>query len=304
MVCRYNGGFAQHIMLMNNSIEQIWGGDREVITYDNAGGAYFGRLAHVDPASPNITTLDPRIPVNRSSGSSSTTPGGGWVVEGGALVVLNGSGSGQVRRIVVAADAAAPFEWVLDSPLQGIDTDTFVQILPFRGRNIFYRNRLSDVGALQFYGIGLENIVSENTLERMAGLVSWGQWRGYHSASPAPPPESPSHVKEPALSQTDRSRDREMGEMGCGANVSPQAQLQMVDASACSLVPLRAHLCVRTACTVVMHRVWFQPNLFNVFERNTFVEGNTIVNYNTPEGASYNFGGGYLLTSTSGGGAG
>ena len=56
--------------------------------------------------------------------------------------------------------------------------DSFVQILPFRGRNIFHNNHLSDVGALQFYGIGLENVVSENKLERMAGLVSWGQWRG------------------------------------------------------------------------------------------------------------------------------
>ena len=46
------------------------------------------------------------------------------------------------------------------------------------------------------------------------------------------------------------------------------------------------------------------PNMFNVFERNEFVEGNTIVNYNTLQGASYNFGGGYLLASTSGGGAG
>lgn len=46
------------------------------------------------------------------------------------------------------------------------------------------------------------------------------------------------------------------------------------------------------------------PNYFNVFERNHFVEGNTVVNYNTAQGANYNFGGGYLLASTSGGGAG
>ena len=46
------------------------------------------------------------------------------------------------------------------------------------------------------------------------------------------------------------------------------------------------------------------PNVFNVFERNTFAEGNAIVNYNTPQGASDNFGAGYLLMATSGGGAG
>ena len=43
------------------------------------------------------------------------------------------------------------------------------------------------------------------------------------------------------------------------------------------------------------------PNLFNVFERNHFTEGNTSVNYNTARGSSYNFGGGYVLASTSGG---
>lgn len=45
------------------------------------------------------------------------------------------------------------------------------------------------------------------------------------------------------------------------------------------------------------------PNLFNVFERNHFTEGNTAVNYNTAQGSNYNFGGGYVLASTSGGAA-
>lgn len=42
------------------------------------------------------------------------------------------------------------------------------------------------------------------------------------------------------------------------------------------------------------------PNIFNVFERNDFKEGNTVVNYNTAQGSNYNFGGGYVLASTSG----
>jgi len=130
-----------------------------------------------------------------------------------------------------------------------------VQILPFRGRNIFYRNRLSDVGALQFYGIGLENIVSENELTRMAGIVSWGQWRGV--VPPPPPPTQSAGVDSYGAAPVPVT-----GEMGCGAN----------------------------------------PNLFGVFERNVFKEGNTVVNYNTPEGSNYNFGGGYVLASTMGGG--
>ena len=197
-------------------------------------------------------------------------------MDGGALIVLNGSQAGQIRRIVRSADPSRPRHWTLDSPLQGggptgFDSDAFVQILPFRGRNLFFRNRLSDVGALQFYGIGLENIVSENSLARMAGIVSWGQWRGLAPA-PAPPPSAgagtsaidSSSSSTSASSIGSHEHAHSEGEMGCGAN----------------------------------------PNMYNIFERNTFAEGNTIVNYNTAEGASFNFGAGYLLASTSGGGAG
>ena len=264
-IATYNGGYAQHIMLMNNTIEQVWGGDREVVTYDNAGGAYFGTLQEVSSGSATVTASGHRIPVNRTHMREGA--GAGWIVEGGALLVLNGSGAGQIRRIVAAPNNSGT-EWTLDAPLEAMDGDkngqgdgAFVQILPFRGRNIFYRNKLSDVGALQFYGIGIENIVSENTLERMAGLVSWGQWRGLTPA-PAPPPHR-WQVQGGQEGQEEWEPHAE-GLMGCGAN----------------------------------------PNLFNVFERNDFREGNTVVNYNTAEGASYNFGGGYLLTSTSGGGAG
>lgn len=235
--------------MINNSISHVWGGDREVMTYDNAGGAYFGPLASVSSQSDvDIVAAGPRIPLNRFKANSSTT-GGGWVVEGGALIVLNGTGAGQIRRIVASTSSTG---WTLDAPLdpvtlsgnaEGIEP-SFVQMLPFRGRNLFHQNHFADVGAFQFYGIGLGNIVAENKNERMAGMVSWGQWREWHGPTSMMP--------------------RLGGEMGCGAN----------------------------------------PNMRNVFEGNVFAEGNTIVNYNTPQGASDNFLAGYLLASTSGGGAG
>ena len=36
-----------------------------------------------------------------------------------------------------------------------------------------------DVAAVQFYGIGIGSIVADRTGERMAGVIAWGQWRGY-----------------------------------------------------------------------------------------------------------------------------
>lgn len=255
-IATYNGGYAQHVAMLNNSISHVWGGDREVMTYDNAGGAYFGAVVSVTGAT--ITTAGDRIPLNRTGNANSAT-GGGWVVEGGALIVLNGTGGGQIRRIIAST---GPRGWVLDAPLGPLDLaggsePSFVQVLPFRGRNIFHGNHLSDCGAVQFYGIGIENVVAENRLERMAGVVSWGQWRQWHPTTPAPPLVTSWDAVSPG-------NTRVGGEMGCGAN----------------------------------------PNIFNVFERNDFLEGNTIVNYNTPEGASYNWGSGYLLTSSNGGGAG
>ena len=104
-IATYNGGYAQHIMMMNNSIDNVWGGDREEMTYDNAGGAFFGRLSHSSSASPVVTAAGDRIPLNRT-GTTNSANGGGWVLEGGALVVLNGSGAGQIRRLVPAPTPA------------------------------------------------------------------------------------------------------------------------------------------------------------------------------------------------------
>ena len=42
---------------------------------------------------------------------------------------------------------------------------------------MFVGNTYRDVGAIQFYGIALEQIVANNVGERMGGFLSWGQWR-------------------------------------------------------------------------------------------------------------------------------
>jgi hypothetical protein len=209
-VASYNGGYAQHLHFNGNSYQHVWGGDREVMTYDNAGGAYFGPLTSAggDASAATATgrigsnltikTLGPRIPLNRT-GNKSSVNGGGWVVVGGALLVLNGTGAGQVRRLVANTD---PYTWTLDRPLDAVDlapapstttsetttttattsetttsetveTDapkpSFVQLLPYRGRNIWWNNSYEDTGAFQFYGIGIENVVSHNTLARVTG---------------------------------------------------------------------------------------------------------------------------------------
>ena len=218
------------------------------MTYDNAGGAYFGTLSSASSTSPVVTTTHLRIPVNRTDGREGA--GAGWVVEGGALIVLNGTGAGQIRRIVSAADNTG-HEWILDAPLQHMEDsrDSFVQILPFRGRNIFHNNHLSDVGALQFYGIGLENVVSENKLERMAGLVSWGQWRGL--------------VPRTASDREERSGGAQQGRVQVCRNSAASALIRMLIVSGITFIAVtmseKPLIATSTVATTTLN-VWCDEN--------------------------------------------
>ena len=112
-------------------------------------------------------------------------------------VVRCAQGRGQIRRIVAqytqnisTGDNGGVFAdtvFVLDKPLDSVVDagQSWMQVMPFRGRNWFVANTYRDVGAVQFYGIGLEQIVANNIGERMGGFLSWGQWRGQQRISTA-----------------------------------------------------------------------------------------------------------------------
>ena len=46
-----------------------------------------------------------------------------------------------------------------------------------RGKNIFHNTHYHDVGAFQFYGLGVDNMVTGMTMERGGGFAAWGQDR-------------------------------------------------------------------------------------------------------------------------------
>eukprot|EP01043_Picozoa_sp_COSAG02_P002111 COSAG02_NODE_48_length_45421_cov_103.222100_4_plen_318_part_00 len=158
------------------------------MTNDGPGAAYFGTLSAAGVESSVLQrtheasvvwTTHPRIPLNRSRGCK--TGNCGWPTAGGFLIVLNGTGAGQVRRIVV--EPAQGTKWILDEPLGPVEFGSggsFVQIAPYRGRNIFQSNTFRDVGCFQIWGTGLDTIVDRNVYDRTAGLISWGQWRGWY----------------------------------------------------------------------------------------------------------------------------
>ena len=178
-----DGGYAAHIYLGDNDISGVFGNDREVMTFDCSGGLYYGGIAGVD-------------------GTVLTLAGDAWPADsmewggfaGGSVVIVNGTGTGQWRRIVVPGinSTATPSNrtWVLDRafdvPPQ--PNDSLVQVLPFRGQNIWHRNSYRDAGAVQFYGHAISNLVSESYFTRFGGLIAWGQWRGWASPDEPNPP--------------------------------------------------------------------------------------------------------------------
>jgi len=103
-------------------------------------------------------------------------------IAGGAMIVVTGTGAGQYRRVVnwapgTVGGAAGTFD--IDSPLAApLGADSMVEVMPMRGRSIFHNTRYRDVGAFQFYGIGVDNMIHGMTMERGGGFAAWGQDRG------------------------------------------------------------------------------------------------------------------------------
>lgn len=209
-----DGGVSHHILHSDNTVRLVWGNDRELMTYDDAGGAYWGTLASA-VGSTITTTAD-----TKSAGDAKA---GGW--GGGSVIVLNGTGAGQVRRIVepgIGPEPSNPMNrtWGLDAPFDvpPVGPDTFVQIMPYRGQNIFSGDVWEDGGAFQFYGHALDNIVADCTGERMSAFLAWGQWRGW---TPAP---LRGEGEEDGEQQPPRPPSRLGGEMGNG--MQPNARNQ------------------------------------------------------------------------------
>ena len=110
----------------------------------------------------------------------------GW--NGGSIMILNGTGEGQYRRII---DAGIHTEytsknrtWIIDNefdilPQVGNKYGSFIQIYTFRGRVIWYNNEFVDCGSFQTYGTSTEVILAENNWQRSSKIIFEGQWRGW-----------------------------------------------------------------------------------------------------------------------------
>ena len=151
-----------NIYYARNTLRHMYGADREMMTLDAAGGAYFGKIAATSgthltlAADPTYKTYEPKAHTN-------------WA--GAAVMILSGTGAGQWR--VVAHNEGR--EWEIDRPWNiAPDATSVLSIAPHRGRNLFIGNHYEDGGSFQLYGAALDTIVAANTGARMSGFFAWG----------------------------------------------------------------------------------------------------------------------------------
>ncbi len=157
----YWNNFAQDLYCADNDVRHVYGGDREIMTFDAGGGAYFGAAkatgTHLTlAAEPQFKDYAPRAHTD---------------YRGAAVFILDGTGAGQWRQVT----ANQGREWELDRPWTVAPDDTSrFSIVPFRGRNLFIGNRFVDGGAVQLYGSAADVILAGNTGARIDGFFTWG----------------------------------------------------------------------------------------------------------------------------------
>ncbi len=149
--------YSQHVYYAHNTLTDMYGWDREAMTSDGGGGAYYGKVAS---ASGTTVTLAEDIKGNGSD----------WV--NGGFFILDGRGSGQYRRVVSAKGR----EIVVDRPWQvSPDATSTVTCCAYQGQCLFVGNDFTDAGiALQFYGNAIEHVCSGNRSTRTAGFHNFG----------------------------------------------------------------------------------------------------------------------------------
>jgi hypothetical protein len=172
-ISSYWNNFSRHIYYANNHVHDIYGIDREALTLDADGAAYFGKAARVE-GQRLVLAEDPQF--------RSYAPVPHTDYRGAVVYILDGAGAGQYRTVT----ANAGRDWTVDRPWDVPPDDTSgLSIVPFRGQSLFVGNNFEDCGPLQMYGSAADVVIAGNKGARMDGIFAWGLsqhgW-GWHPA--------------------------------------------------------------------------------------------------------------------------
>ena len=163
--CLDGSAYSQNVYYARNRLRLMHGWDREAMTSDAGGQAYFGKIASVHGT--RLTLADEPKWRNRD-----------W--SGAGVFVLDGRGAGQYRRVASCDGKIVE----IDRPWQiAPDEDSSLSITMFQGHYVLVGNEFTDTGAVQFYGISIENIIDGNIGTRMPGFSCLGLC--YHGYQPS-----------------------------------------------------------------------------------------------------------------------
>ncbi len=167
--CLYGCTYSRDVYYARNRIRLCHGWDREAMTTDAGGAAYYGHIERVEGK---------RL-VLAAPGKFSAH--GNW--EGAGVFILGGRGMGQYRE-VRAVDKGGRTVTV-DRPWDVPPDASSVITLTMMHRNyLFIGNRFEDAGiALQYYGTSIGHVAEGNTSERAGGFYNSGRW--YHGFQPS-----------------------------------------------------------------------------------------------------------------------
>ena len=134
-----------NIYTANNTYSQILGVDREAVSSDGPGGAYYGPIQQIEGT--HLTLKD-----------HAEWWGSNW--HDAVVVIIDGRGAGQWRTITnwgeSGIDLSAPFDITPDAT-------SIITVVAAHLHYIFFRNHFQETGlAIQFYGTAIEHIVAEN----------------------------------------------------------------------------------------------------------------------------------------------
>eukprot|EP01052_Picozoa_sp_SAG31_P031527 SAG31_NODE_3349_length_4375_cov_7.496024_2_plen_885_part_00 len=184
--------FAQHVYFHNNTVLHVRNNDREVMTYDAEGVQFFGTPSALNrtllraPHCPGILGARFELPKSEAVGTLPVSN-----PRGGMVLILDGPGAGQYRRVVdwgAAGDVdSEPCWWQLNRPFGGSFSEADVAQMQiavtfFQGESIFTNNRFEDTGHFQLYHSSVSNVISGHSLSRMEGMWSAGMASSMRSA--------------------------------------------------------------------------------------------------------------------------
>jgi len=167
--CLYGCGFSRNVYYAHNTVRLCHGWDREAMTTDAGGAAYYGPVENAD----GVRLLLPK--------PGAFGKGRDW--RGAGVFILGGTGMGQYREIrKVSEDGRAV---TLDRPWDvPPDASSVVTVTMMHRNYLFIGNRFEDAGiALQYYGTSIGHVAAGNVAVRAGGFYNSGRW--YHGFQPS-----------------------------------------------------------------------------------------------------------------------